>query len=336
MMTMSKMAVVLSLVGSAVGVSVNDPSYSYAVRTMVEDKLTKKVIVGSGPCDLQCVPSTTVVNGVTVCGVWDEKEVHTGSCWIDCNGNAPPAPMTASDKCDIVELDLGKVSAQEINPAPSAPTSSTRTTRILEGMVGFNDMYDSGFYNFPPTMLGRYAQVPTVRTKAGYEMHMGCSAGQGGAGGYCDHFVVIYQCKPCEHADGGNIQAILLSKGFKPFRCGTYMDLDVFVESHHHNLIVFHKQTLQGNKDIIKAPELMEFTFFAFSPATTYCGAYTAEDLCWNSSPGECSWNNGECERDLCPKPHKPHGPWTVQDKCRVCPHDPSEDRFIPANSMAR
>eukprot|EP01064_Diplonema_japonicum_P001257 TRINITY_DN107_c0_g1_i14.p1 TRINITY_DN107_c0_g1~~TRINITY_DN107_c0_g1_i14.p1 ORF type:complete len:333 (+),score=109.88 TRINITY_DN107_c0_g1_i14:52-1050(+) len=332
MMTMSKMAVVLALVGSAVG-SNSDAKHSFVEHKMVEDRKNGVARVSTGCAD-QCIPSNkmTVVNGVTVCGDWDATTVQAGACWVDCGNGVPPAPMTASDKC----MEPKTVNANQINPNPSAPSSSTRTTRIAEDMIGFDDMYDSGFYNFPPTMLGRHAQVPSVRTKEGYEMHMGCSAGQGGAGGYCDHFVVIYQCKPCEHADGGNIQAILLSKGFKPFRCGTYMDLDVFVESHHHNLIVFHKQTLQGNKDIIKAPELMEFTFFAFSPATTYCGAYTAEDLCWNSSPGECSWNNGECERDLCPKPHKPHGPWTVQDKCRVCPHDPSEDRFIPANSMAR
>eukprot|EP01064_Diplonema_japonicum_P001268 TRINITY_DN107_c0_g1_i4.p1 TRINITY_DN107_c0_g1~~TRINITY_DN107_c0_g1_i4.p1 ORF type:complete len:344 (+),score=44.06 TRINITY_DN107_c0_g1_i4:55-1086(+) len=277
--------------------------------------------------DFMCL-GTGVVNQNGKC----VRESTQESCNIPCGTTPKPGECGIAQPGAGYAGTSGKGGGQEINPAPSAPSSGTKSTRILNGMKGYTDMGDSAFLNFPPTMIGRWAQVPSVRSSPGYEMHMVCSPGHGGYSQLCDHFVIVYSCPPCQYENGGNIEALLLVKGFRPFRCGTSLDLDINVASHHHSLVVYHKTAAEGETDIVKAPKLLEFAFFAYSPATSDCSSYGNEGDCVGSIPGECAWNvnGGICERHLCPKPFRQHGPWQSQGKCNVCPHDASEDRFIP------
>eukprot|EP01064_Diplonema_japonicum_P001850 TRINITY_DN1122_c0_g1_i4.p1 TRINITY_DN1122_c0_g1~~TRINITY_DN1122_c0_g1_i4.p1 ORF type:complete len:340 (+),score=86.62 TRINITY_DN1122_c0_g1_i4:61-1080(+) len=244
------------------------------------------------------------------------------SCVIPCAG--APTPKQGEASC---EASLASEGSTPVVPSGATP----RVTRLADGMKGYTDMDNSRFLNFPPTMIGRWAQVPTVRTKSGFEMHMTCSANQGGPHKMCDHFVVMYSCPPCEVADGGNLQANLLVQGFKPFRCGVALDLDVNEKSHLHSLVVYHRAAKEGETDVVKMTTDMEFTFFAYSAATADCSSYHDEGSCHTSIPGECAWTSGVCERHLCPKMHKPNGPWPTVNKCRVCVHDPSEEKYLPA-----
>eukprot|EP01059_Diplonema_ambulator_P036281 TRINITY_DN8_c0_g4_i2.p1 TRINITY_DN8_c0_g4~~TRINITY_DN8_c0_g4_i2.p1 ORF type:complete len:355 (+),score=119.39 TRINITY_DN8_c0_g4_i2:81-1067(+) len=220
-------------------------------------------------------------------------------------------------------------SGQVLFPQPSPASSGMRDTVVTNPMRGWMDMKDSEFNRFPRTVVGRKALVPSVRTEAGYKMILECTDGYGGMGGFCDHFVFLYSCPPCTFAEGGNLEASLLADGWVPHRCEAYFDFDINYASAEHPFVIYHKQTMQGNDDVIVPSELLEFVFYANTPATSYCPAHMDEAACTGNIPAECAWKNGACEPHLCPRPFVPKGPFPKQ-RCQVCPHDASEERFLP------
>lgn len=263
--------------------------------------------------------------GASVC-----VKSETQKCWIEGCGD-----QGGLQKCDEREKDTAKAAGglvgHELNPDPSAPSSSMRSTKLFNGMRGWKDVKDARFYDFPETLVGRDALVPSVRTEANYDMILECVTGYGGVHALCDHYVFMYSCPPCEFADGGNLPAKLLADGWAPNRCQTYFDLDYTVDSAFHNIVIYHKQTQEGYEDSIQGTELLEFVFYANTPATSRCSAHEDEYACNANIPNECAWKDGSCVSDLCPKPFKQRGPWEPKPKCQVCPFDPSEARFIPA-----
>eukprot|EP01059_Diplonema_ambulator_P014152 TRINITY_DN24_c0_g1_i4.p1 TRINITY_DN24_c0_g1~~TRINITY_DN24_c0_g1_i4.p1 ORF type:complete len:327 (+),score=123.51 TRINITY_DN24_c0_g1_i4:72-1052(+) len=323
---MSKMLMIATLVAAA---TAQGPWVSDTEKC--DDSVCVGNAVRSGD---QCVRKGAVTTTCTIPGCYskDQRTAMTGENWCLLGY----AGMTLKEQKSVVFStgDTGDITTSGSGSSlpTTTATSSLISSTIVNGMGGWDDIPESTFFNYPSSLIGRRAMVPSAYIKPYWIVEFECVKGYSGAGKMCDAFVFLYRCPPCTYQDGGNLAVDLLANGWTPYSCSVEFMLDKTVPTYHHKTMVYHKQVAEGAYEDVMPTALLELAWFASSPATSHCASYLNENDCENQLPGECEWDDthGTCDRVLCPLPVKPHpqGPW--QPKCTVCIDD-ERAQYMPA-----
>eukprot|EP01059_Diplonema_ambulator_P014155 TRINITY_DN24_c0_g1_i7.p1 TRINITY_DN24_c0_g1~~TRINITY_DN24_c0_g1_i7.p1 ORF type:complete len:324 (+),score=100.77 TRINITY_DN24_c0_g1_i7:58-972(+) len=298
--------------------------------TLTVAAVAAEITIESDTCD-----GSVCLGSLFTDGVCSRGGILSDACYIpSCAGQLPNTQGVRP--CAVYKTKVtmtGPTAAASGQSLPSTtPTSSLKSERIVDNMKGWLDIPESTFFNYPSSLIGRRAMVPSAYIKPYWTVEFDCPKGYSGEGKMCDAFVFLYRCPPCTYQDGGNLAVDLLANGWTPYSCSVEFMLDKTVPTYHHKTMVYHKQVAEGAYEDVMPTALLELAWFASSPATSHCASYLNENDCENQLPGECEWDDthGTCDRVLCPLPVKPHpqGPW--QPKCTVCIDD-ERAQYMPA-----
>ncbi|KAJ9436318.1 hypothetical protein DIPPA_28177 [Diplonema papillatum] len=181
----------------------------------------------------------------------------------------------------------------EKSPLPAFPWE---TQKYTEGMQAWGDIPTSSLVDIPDWMMNEdhAAWIPSGPIAEDTEITIKCPADA--EGDVCDIYVYVYYCPPC--ALHGGLPGQLLSSGWEARSCAPHFTLvDGGVK---HDMAIFRKQIAKSSSVAFKTVSEARFVGVGVSPFGEECALAGTELSCRGSR--HCTWSEGACRDDWCPK----------------------------------